>query len=162
MITRTQYLMGRDVRYPGSVTAEVDANQEILRERVNQVLEWAAADGVEPGVDEKTGNAVASGLRPRELNDRTQNSATDSSHITGEGVDLQDTLPGRPLARWCLREARPGGRLEQVGLYMERPQWTPDWVHLQSRPPKSGRRVYIPSSKPPLVAALEEELEFVT
>ena len=105
--------------------------------------------------------AIASGLRPRELNDRTQNSGANSTHITGEGGDLQDVLPDRPLARFALRCARPGGLLEQLGLYMERPQWTPDWVHLQIRAPKSGRRVYIPSSKPPLVAALEEEDEFV-
>ena len=60
-----------------------------------------------------------------------------------------------------MRCARPGGLLEQLGLYMERPQWTPDWVHLQVRAPKSGRRVYVPSSKPPLVGALPEEVEFV-
>lgn len=113
------------------------------------------------GIDEVTGTPVASGLRPRVLNDRTQNAGLDSTHITGLGVDLQDILPARLLARFALRCARPGGLLQSSGLYMERPQWTPDWVHLQLRAPKSGRRVYIPSSRPPLVAALPEEVEFV-
>jgi hypothetical protein len=40
---------------------------------------------------------------------------------------------------------------------MEDPQWTPTWVHLQMVPPGSHRRVYCPSSKPPMVAKLPEQ-----
>lgn len=161
VISREMYMMGRDVRYPGAVTPEIEANVVLLLEPVNQFVAAAAADGVPIGIDEHTGNIVASGLRPLVVNDRTQNAAGDSTHIWGLGVDLQDITPARLLARFALRCARPGGLLEQLGLYMERPQWTPDWVHLQVRAPKSGRRVYIPSSRPPLVAALPEEVEFV-
>lgn len=161
MLTRADYMMGRDERYPGSVTPEVEANVAELLRRVNIFLEVAEKEGVPIGIDERTGTPVASGLRPAAVNDRTQNAAAKSSHITGEGIDLQDTLPERPLASFALRCARPGGLLEELGLYMERPQWTDDWVHLQSRSPRSGRRVYVPSSRPPRVAALPEEDEFV-
>lgn len=162
VITREQYLMGRDVTYPGCVTAEVEDNIAILLPAVNTFLEVALHEEIPIGVDEKTGNLVASGLRPIQVNDRTQNAAGDSTHIHGLGVDLQDILAlGRPLARFALRCARPGGLLDELELYMERPQWTPDWLHLQKKSPKSGRRVYIPSTRPPIVGALPEEVEFV-
>jgi hypothetical protein len=162
VVTRAAYLMGRDVRYPGSVTPEVEANVAMLLPAVNSFLEVARHEGVPIGIDEKTGTIVASGLRPLQLNDRTQNAAASSTHILGLGIDLQDLVElGRPLARFALRCARPGGLLEELGLFMERPQWTADWLHLQLKSPRSGRRVYVPSSASPLVAALPEEIEFV-
>lgn len=161
VITRADYMMGRDLRYPDAVTPEIEANVVLLLEATNLFIAAAVSEGVPIGIDEKTGTPVASGLRPKVLNDRTQNAGADSTHIWGLGLDLQDILPARLLARFALRCARPGGMLERWGLYMERPQWTPDWVHLQLRAPKSGRRVYIPSSKAPMVAVLPEEIEFV-
>lgn len=158
-ITRAMYMMGRDVRFPDAVTPEVEANVPQLLEAVNQVIAAAANDGLVFYIDPHTGTIVASGLRPIQVNDRTQNAAEHSTHIIGLGVDVFD--PDRAFARWCLSHAYPGGFLEQLGLYMERPQWTPDWVHLQLKSPGSGHRVYIPSKKPPLIAALPEEVEFV-
>ncbi len=154
MITVEQYFMGRDLVYALEVTQGLRANAAKLVDRVNLLLDRAAADGVAPGIDEKTGNDVASGWRPRAVNERTANSGKNSTHIAGLGVDLQDT-PNRDLARWCVSNLDV---LEELGLYMEDPQWTPDWVHLQIVAPGSGRRVYIPSTKPPLVAALPEQL----
>lgn len=159
-ITRDQYMMGRDLRYPGSCTEEIEQNAAALLDQVNALLELAAAEGIEPVADEQ-GSYVASGFRPAQVNDVTQNAAANSTHLVGLGIDLRDAGADRALARWCLKEARPGGLLDQHGLYMERPQWTPTWVHLQLKNPKSGRRVYVPSSKPPIVAALPEEVEFV-
>lgn len=161
VITREMYLMGRERRFPEALTPELEANLVLLLEPVNLFVASATAEGVPIGVDERTGTIVASGWRPLAVNDRTQNAGADSTHIWCLGIDLQDLTPERLLARFALRCARQGGLLEQWGLYMERPQWTPDWVHLQLRSPKSGRRVYIPSSRPPLVAALPEEVEFV-
>lgn len=34
--------------------------------------------------------------------------------------------------------------LEECGLYMEDPLHTPTWCHLQSRPPVSNKRIFIP------------------
>lgn len=162
VLTLEDYWMGRDVRYPEALTAEIRANAARLLASVNILLEVAEKEGVPIGVDEKTGTPIASGWRPPAVNDRTSNAAIASAHLSGRGVDLQDLVHlGRPLARFALVCARPGGLLEELELFMERPQWTADWVHLQSYPPKSGRRVYIPSSASPLVAALPEEVEFV-
>jgi len=58
--------------------------------------------------------------------------------------------------RWCLKHLDV---LETLGLWMEDPQWTPTWLHVQTIPPRSGHRVYIPSASPALVAKLPEQLE---
>jgi hypothetical protein len=42
---------------------------------------------------------------------------------------------------------------------IERPQWTPSWLHIQTVAPASGHFLYIPSSAPAKVAALPGELE---
>jgi hypothetical protein len=159
MITIEQYLMGRDVKYAHELTAQIRANAEELVGKVNLLLAFAEADGVEPGFDQVTHTAVASGWRPLAINqalERTANAAPTSRHITAEAVDLQDT-PERSLATWCLANL---DALQRAGLWMERPQWTggaDPWVHLQMRPPRSGKRVFIPSASPARVAALPGE-----
>lgn len=153
MITLTDYWMGRDKAYASSLTPEIRDNAVTTVHLVSALLAEAAADGVTPGIDEHTGTAVASGWRPPEVNARTSNAGAKSTHLTAEGCDLQDTKD-RSLARWCLRNLRV---LERLGLWMEDPRWTPDWVHLQTRPPGSGKRVYIPSAKPPLAKPLPEQ-----
>lgn len=146
MISLTDYLMGRDVGRADELTEAVEANARELLGRVNLLLAWARDDGVRA-------QGVASGWRPRGINDATANAAKNSTHLTGEGIDLRDTAH-RDLARWCLLNL---DALEEIGLWMEDPQWTPSWVHLQSRPPGSGRRVYVPSTRPPLIARLPEQ-----
>jgi hypothetical protein len=153
MIIESDYLMGRDAIAPSELTDAIRANIAELLGRVNLLLSWAYADGVRPALDAKTGTHVASGWRPKAINDATSNAASASKHLTGEGIDLRDNGT-RDLAQWCLKNE---DSLAEIGLWMERPQWTPTWVHLQSVPPKSRRRFYVPSSKPPLVAALRGE-----
>jgi hypothetical protein len=153
-ITASQYWMGRDTLYRLELTPEIRTNAAYLLAGVNALLVLAAGDGVVPGIDEKTGNYVASGWRPLAINDRTSHAAKSSTHILGLGVDLQDHRHERLLARWCLRKLQ---HLERLGLYMEDPRWTPDWVHLQRRAPGSGKRVYVPSSAPALALALPEQ-----
>lgn len=155
MITLTEYFMGRDRTHERECSPEIRGNAALTVARVNLLLARAEADGVGPGVDEVTSTAVASGWRPPAINSRTQNSATGSRHLVAKACDLQDT-PGRELARWCLRNLEA---LAEIGLWMEDPQWTPDWVHLQTEPPGSGRRVYRPSMAEALVAKLPEQLE---
>lgn len=161
MITRDQYLMGRGA----GMTPEVSANVDETVTKVNLMLERAAADGVFPGTDQVTGNEVASGLRPAGVNSRTANAAVNSTHITGKGCDLQDT-EDRALARWCLKNLKV---LEEIGLWMEHPQWTskknPEtgtrdpWVHTQTVPPGSKKRVYVPSMAAATAPALPEQSE---
>lgn len=157
MITRDDYFMGRDRAYPQHLTDQIEKNAAEWRGRINQLLAWAAMDNVRPAIDRRTSTHMASGWRPPEINDATANAATGSSHLSGEGGDLRDT-PNQDLARWCLKNF---DALDELGLYMEDPRWTGTeggdyWVHLQTRRPKSGNRVYVPSTKPPRLAMLPE------
>ena len=154
MITLDDYWMGRAARYPHALTDAIKDNAALLMGRVNLLLSWAYAEHVMPALDAKTGTHIASGWRPPEINEATSNAAKASRHITGEAIDLRDNGT-RDLARWCLKNL---DALEEIGLWMEDPQWTPTWVHLQIVPPGSRRRVYCPSSKPPLAALLPEQL----
>jgi hypothetical protein len=153
MIIPADYYMGRDARVPDELTDAIRANVVELLGRVNLLLAWAYADNVRPALDKVTGTHVASGWRPKAINDATSNAATSSKHLTGEGIDLRDNGT-RDLAQWCLKNEES---LAEIGLWMERPQWTPTWVHLQTVPPGSRRRYYVPSRNPPLVAALPGE-----
>lgn len=153
MITLDDYYMGRNIRYPRELGPELIENAQHTVETVNALLEVAAADGVTPAINPDTGTHVSSGWRPRGINDATANAAIASKHITCQAVDLRDH-GDRSLARWCLKNLHV---LEEQGLYMENPQWTPTWVHLQTIAPRSGRRVYVPSTAPALCAALPEQ-----
>lgn len=135
MIRLEDYWMGRDTKYASEMTSEIEDNAEGLLSRVNDLL---AAMGMPD-------RAVRSGWRPQEVNDATANAAANSRHMTGEAVDLDD--PDRSLARAIMLEVDV---LTHFNLYMEDSRWTPTWVHLQSVPPHSGRRVFVPSTNPPL------------
>jgi hypothetical protein len=144
---------GRDRAYARELTLEMARNARTTIEVVNRVLEAMAADGVE-----LAGVHVASGWRPPAVNLalETANAAAHSKHLTAEACDLAD-LPDRRLARWALANPK---KLYDAGVRgIERPQWTPTWLHLQIVPAKSGHFKFIPSSAPAKVAALPGELE---
>lgn len=148
-ITIEQYFMGRDKAHPP--TAEMRSNAALIVALANELLDEAEAGGVTlTRMDQVTGNLVASGYRPPAVNDRTRNAATNSTHLSCEGLDIQDSAH-QDLARWCLNNRQI---LDRLCLYMEDPRWTysvngDHWVHLQCRAPGSGKRVYVPSSAPP-------------
>lgn len=123
-------------------------NAEITVHRANSVLELAVAEGFKLTNDQASGNPVASGFRPAGVNAATSNAANGSTHLTCEGIDVQDMLDGsRWLAVWCCRNLDV---LERIGLWMEDPRWcagrtgTDPWCHWQTRAPRSGRRIYVP------------------
>lgn len=147
MITLEKYWMGRNLKYSAMLNHEIIQNAQVTVDKANELL---AAFEAETGIVIDT---VASGWRPPVVNSSTPNAATGSRHLTARAVDLRDT-PDRDLARWCLRNL---DQLEDIGLWMEDPQWTPSWVHLQIVPPGSDRRVYIPSTQPPLAKLLPEQ-----
>ena len=148
MLTIEDYWMGRDKAYAAQMRADIARNAGVTVRLVNALLEAAEHDRVEPGDDQVTGTAVSSGWRPPQVNDRTANAAAQSTHLTGEGIDLQDHADRR-LAVWCCRNLH---RLTNLGLYLEDPRWTggrDPWVHLQTRPPRSGKRIFVPSTAAP-------------
>lgn len=82
---------------------------------------------------------VASGWRPVEVNKLVPSAAPMSNHTRCLAVDLEDA--GNDLDRWCLDNL---GVLEKIGLWLESPDSTRGWCHVQIVPPHSGRRVFIP------------------
>lgn len=125
-------------------------NAHVTIYRANLVLVAMHADGVEPGIDQASHNAAASGFRPPGANSATSNAASHSTHLTCEAVDIQDWIDRR-VAIWCLKNLP---KMAAIGLWMEDPRWTggrenhDPWCHWQIRGPKSGNRIYIPSVEP--------------
>jgi hypothetical protein len=135
-ITLAKYWMGRDADFPGELTPRIRANASLTVERVNYLLEVYAAATSDTGV-----RKVNSGWRPVAINNRVRGAAARSKHLSGEACDLDD-FDGA-LDRWC---ASPAGlaELERIGLWLEHPDATPTWCHVQTVPPGSGRRVFRP------------------
>lgn len=128
MITSTEILMGRDHEYP--IGWELAHN---LVHLVTALNEFRAVYGKPM--------RVSSGYRPGHYN--TGYAAT-SAHLTCQACDFAD--PCHELAEFCLNHLN---LLEDCGLYMESPSHTSapnarSWVHLTTRAPASGNRVFIP------------------
>ena len=136
MITLEQYWMGRDVEYAADLTQEIRANAQVTVDRVNTLLERANAGST---------HTVRSGWRPWTLNAATPGASTTSKHLSGSAVDIADN--DRYLADWC---AANQVDLVVAELWCEDFRYTPTWVHFQIVPPKSGKRIYIPSLSKPL------------
>lgn len=128
MLTIQDYWMGRDRKYPDSLTPEIEGNALELIDRVNILLS-------EFGQERK----VNSGWRPPEVNGKTPGAAPLSKHMKGLAIDLAD--PEGDLDEWCMDNL---DSLERIGLWMEHPAATKGWCHLQSLPPRSGKRVFYP------------------
>lgn len=83
---------------------------------------------------------VSSGYRTPDANSAA-GGARQSNHMKGTAVDLF-SLPHYLASEW---ERDPKNcLLEKHDLYMEHPDYTKTWCHLQTTPTKSGRRVFIP------------------
>lgn len=70
---------------------------------------------------------------------RINPSAMGSSHLYGCAVDISDA-DGK-LKAWCVANK---AKLVECGLWMENPDKTPKWIHLQSYAPKSMNRIFNP------------------
>lgn len=128
MITLEQYLMGRHLQYPTEYSEQLEANAIDLIDKVNLLL---------AEIGELQSAVVASGFRPRQINQQVKGAARGSKHITCQAIDIKDSggLIGRKITRELLKRHR---------LWMEHPGYTKNWVHLQSVPPSSGSLVFIP------------------
>ena len=74
------------------------------------------------------------------INESTPGAAVRSLHITCQAVDLYD--PDGSLDAWLLDNADTV--LKDLGLWLEHPAATKGWAHVQTKPPRSGRRVFYP------------------
>lgn len=82
---------------------------------------------------------ASSCLRSLADQQRINPSAMGSSHLYGCAIDISD--PKGELKKWL--EVRVA-TLMNCGLWMEHPDHTKGWVHLQTIRPASGNRFFIP------------------
>jgi len=128
MVTLADYYQGRDLQFPDELTDELRTNAASTVDRVNQLLEAFGED-----------RKVNSGWRPAVVNAATPNAAKRSKHMTCQACDLADYTGS--LDAWCVNNLEA---LERIGLWLEHPDSTPSWCHVQIIPPKSNNRVFRP------------------
>jgi hypothetical protein len=127
-MTLSDYWMKRDRLFASELTADIVGNAAVLIERVHKLLKVFGEE-----------RDITSGWRPPAVNGNTPGAALKSKHMTGQAVDLAD--PDGDLDEWCLEHQ---DMLELHKLWLEHPSATKGWCHLQSIPPKSGKRVFYP------------------
>lgn len=111
-----------------ATTPEQDANLAVLLEKMNKIR---AAYG-KPMY-------ITSGLRSEEDQARINPKASKSRHLIGAACDVADQ--NGDLKRWVKANV---SLLETVGLWCESFDATPNWIHFQIVPPRSGNRFFIP------------------
>lgn len=134
MITLEQYWMGRDKAYPDLLTDDLRAAAAETIARANLLI--SAYNSMTKDQEQRR---VNSGWRPPSVNAATPGAAPRSKHMTGHAIDISD--PEGDLDEWCMDHQDV---LQTIGLWMENPACTKGWVHLQTVPPKSGKRVFFP------------------
>ncbi len=129
ILTLTEYFMGRDATHAEELDEALKENARLIVARANELLRLSGA----------THARVNSGWRPRSINAAIAHASPRSRHLTCEAIDLGDVDGG--LDTWCMHNL---DRLEVLGLWLEHPDATPGWCHVQTVPPRSGRRVFMP------------------
>lgn len=124
-ISPQEILMGREVQYP--LTPELKSNLDKLLVSVNRLRVYYGKPLI-----------VTSGYRPGHYNEKAKG-AKDSAHLYCQAVDFRDK--DQALAKWLMSNPQ---MLMDCGLYMEDPQYTPTWIHVQIRKPPSGQYVFKP------------------
>lgn len=123
--TTKEYLKDREKLSP--LTPDMVISMEDLLRRMDKIrAAWGKS------------MTVSSGYRPEAVN-ASIGGAKKSNHMICKAVDIAD--PKGELGAWCLKNLK---LLEEAGLYIENPAKTTTWVHFQSVPPKSGKRVFDP------------------
>lgn len=115
MITAKEVLMGRDATDP--LDSEMFYNLLDLLPRINLIRFLYGKPLV-----------VSSGYRPESVN-KAIGGAKKSNHMVCKAVDFKDS--DGSFAKWCLANM---DSIKKAGLYMESPDKTVGWVHLQSTP----------------------------
>lgn len=131
-ISLLEYLNNKHIEYPDEFNAEILENAEELLVRVNTLLQ-----------KEKLKAIQSSGFRPPSYNKTIKGAAKNSWHTKGAAIDLYD--PEKTLAK-CITGINYDNEklLVRYDLWAEHPKYTRNWLHLQSKPVKSGRRIFKP------------------
>jgi len=116
--------------YP--TTPITEKNLIVLFERVIELQDMCELDFViTSGLrsDQKQAQLIADG----------KTNAKFSKHVSGNACDIYD--PRQELQKWCLDNIKA---LENIGLWCEDFSKTPNWVHVQTIAPLSGKRFFLP------------------
>jgi hypothetical protein len=132
VITVEQYLMGRTQGMTETLWS--NARNTVLR------TNWLRGHYLLDHPDAPAW-VVRSGRRTPEGNAKIAGAAPQSNHLQCNALDIGDT--SRRLARWAFANLHI---LADLDLYMEDPRCTPTWLHIQTVPPLSRNRVFIPSA----------------
>lgn len=129
--------MGRDKTHALILGSDLRANAARTVEAANKLLTLAKGAGVQikPG----QWGMVRSGWRPPDVNAGTKGASKTSLHMQCLAVDLEDV--DGSLDRWCFANQNV---LKDLALWLEAPESTPTWCHVQLKPPGSGNRVFRP------------------
>ena len=128
MVTLADYFMGRDKKYASELTQQMRDDAQRTVDLANAVLQEFGES-----------RSVNSGWRPAAINAGVPGAAKKSKHMLCQAIDLNDD--DGDLDQWCLANI---DILERIGVWLEHPNSTPRWCHLQILPPASGRRVFHP------------------
>ena len=118
-------------------TAADTANAKILINRVNVLLADAVKHGVTLKENPKTKTLISGeqygGFRPKDC----PIGAKQSAHKLAMAIDLYDTMGS-------IDGYLDDIKLLKYDLYREHPEHTRGWCHLTTKPPKSGKRTFLP------------------
>lgn len=124
--TRDEILMGRDKSFP--ITPEMSDNLDKLIAALNPIRHKYGLPWI-----------LSSGYRPASINSSV-GGAKASAHMMCQAVDIVDK-DGK-LAEWILNNLT---FVKESGILgIEDFRYTKGWVHLSTRPAKSGKLVFIP------------------
>jgi hypothetical protein len=141
VITLAHYFRDFERTHGLLLSVDLRANAARTVDLANRLMVMAKGAGVTlvqiPGTD----SIVPSGWRPADYNATLPNAKPRSLHITCEAIDVND--PDGDLDEWLIT---PDGQrvLTDLVLWHEHPAATKGWAHLQTKPPRSGRRTFYP------------------
>lgn len=129
-ITKSEILMKRDEQFPDQYTQEISDN-------IDKLLICLAKFREAYGKPMK----VTSGWRPEAINAKVGGSKK-SAHMVGMACDFADS--DKELAKFA-KKMNEEGKLKEWGLWLENPDHTSGWVHLDIKDRKiSGTRIFNP------------------
>lgn len=116
------------------LTQELKDNAILLLSKVNAYL-------IDIGV---TKVVITSGFRPSGVNSQTKGAGTKSNHMKCLAIDIADV--DSKLMNLFLQNL---DKAQKHGIWTEDFRHTKTWIHLQCVPPKSKKRIFLPSINPP-------------
>lgn len=124
MITLQDFYMGHDKQYAADLTPEVEKNAELTIAKANLLL-----TKYKDLTNDLEIRKVNSGWRPRAYNATIKGAAPNSTHITGQAIDISD--PHGTLDKYLSDHPE---LLQEMNLWREDPRATNGWCHVQTCP----------------------------